>query len=522
VFEDEDLLVVNKPAGLNTHAPSPFAGEGLFEWLREREPRWADLAILHRLDKETSGLIVFGKTRLANRSLTDQFTQRRVRKEYVLLTDRPPKPTEHVAISRIERAGPKYVSRPVLKVDDQAETRFQVLDQADGRTAIVATPVTGRTHQIRVHASDLGFPILGDTLYGGSPWTRLCLHARQLSFQHPHSGEVRTFIVEPDFAARPQWELRRLLIDCAETNATRMLHGAADGEPGWYVDRVGEHLLSQSAGELSAVQLTKLKELASGAGIYHKILRQDMQPPGSESVGPRLVHGPAAEDRFIIRENNVRFELSFREGYSIGLFLDQRDNRRRLLRGQIARDFPPLTPSSHRLEVLNAFAYTCGFSVCAALAGAATTSLDLSRKYLEWGQRNFRLNELDPAGHAFIYGDAFDWFSRLARKRRQFDVVLLDPPTFSRSKSHGVFRVEKDLAKLVQAALPLVRQDGVLLVSTNLASMPPEQFLSIVQGAMAGKQRTITAQHYFPQPTDFPVDREEPAYLKTVWLRLAH
>src|SRR5213075_2166450 len=100
LFEDDHLLVVNKPAGLNTHAPSPFAGEGLFEWLREREPRWADLAIVHRLDKETSGLIVFGKTRLANRSLTDQFTQHRIRKEYVLLTDRPAKRTENVALSR--------------------------------------------------------------------------------------------------------------------------------------------------------------------------------------------------------------------------------------------------------------------------------------------------------------------------------------------------------------------------------------------------------------------------------------
>src|SRR5438874_407641 len=88
IFEDEHLLAVNKPAGMNTHAPDPFAGEGLYEWLRNREPRWARLAIIHRLDKDTSGVIMFAKTPLANRSLTQQFTQRAVRKRYVFLTDR--------------------------------------------------------------------------------------------------------------------------------------------------------------------------------------------------------------------------------------------------------------------------------------------------------------------------------------------------------------------------------------------------------------------------------------------------
>src|SRR5262249_48252944 len=90
IFEDEHLLVINKPPGLNTHAPSPYAGEGLYDWLRHREPRWADLAIIHRLDKEISGVMVFGKTPLANRSLTQQFTARGVRKRYLLLTDRNP------------------------------------------------------------------------------------------------------------------------------------------------------------------------------------------------------------------------------------------------------------------------------------------------------------------------------------------------------------------------------------------------------------------------------------------------
>ena len=89
LHEDEHLLVVHKPAGWNTHAPSPYAGAGIYEWLRDREPRWASLAIVHRLDKETSGVLVFAKTPLANRALTGQFTRHEVGKRYLLLTDRP-------------------------------------------------------------------------------------------------------------------------------------------------------------------------------------------------------------------------------------------------------------------------------------------------------------------------------------------------------------------------------------------------------------------------------------------------
>ena len=105
IHEDEHLLVVNKPAGLNTHAPSPHAGEGLYDWLKHREPRWASLAIIHRLDKETSGVMVFGKTPLANRALTAQFAARSVHKIYQLRTDQPVPAGEQVVKSGIVRAG---------------------------------------------------------------------------------------------------------------------------------------------------------------------------------------------------------------------------------------------------------------------------------------------------------------------------------------------------------------------------------------------------------------------------------
>jgi 23S rRNA (cytosine1962-C5)-methyltransferase len=522
IHEDEHLLVVNKPAGWNTHAPSPYAGEGIYDWLKHREPRWANLAIIHRLDKETSGVLVFGKTPLANRSLTEQFAGRAVTKKYVLLSERVPKEREFTAQSKIIRAGERYVSGAQ---GDLAETRFRLLDSAlhiPHSALIQAEPLTGRTHQIRVHAAEHGFPILGDTLYGGAAFPRVCLHAAELHLQHPATGAPITFTAPVDFSADARTALRTAIITPTETDSFRLIHGASDGWPGWYVERLGAFSLSQTEAALEAKQRQHLESGLgqSLSGVYHKALTRHVRRTTTVETSPQLVSGVAAPERFVLRENGVKFEMSFAEGYSVGLFLDQRDNRRRFLTGHVAADFR-LQTSDSRLEVLNTFAYTCGFSVCAALSGARVTSLDLSKKYLEWGKRNFALNGLDPAPHDFIYGDTFDWLRRLAKKGRAFDAIVLDPPTFSQSKESGVFRAEKDYGKLVTAALPVLKPNGVLLASTNAAELLPEKLLDQINEAVRAARRKIRQQHYVPQPPDFPISRVEPAYLKTVWLRIA-
>jgi 23S rRNA (cytosine1962-C5)-methyltransferase len=291
-----------------------------------------------------------------------------------------------------------------------------------------------------------------------------------------------------------------------------------------YVDRLGEFLLAQSDGELSATQRELLAGFAraqSVRGVYHKPLNRNVRRANVDEASPRLFLGDAAPDRFTMSENGLKFELSFNEGYSVGLFLDQRDNRGRLLLNHVAADFPWSAHGSGGAEVLNVFAYTCGFSVCAAKAGTRTTSLDLSKKYLDWGKRNFVLNGLDPAEHDFIYGDAFDWMRRLRKKGRTFDCVILDPPTFSQSKESGLWRAERDFGKLAGAALPLLKPNGVLFASTNASKLEPERFLASIETAITKAGRTIVQQHYVPQPPDFPITRAEPAYLKTVWLRVA-
>ena len=541
VFEDEHLLVVHKPAGWNTHSPSLYHGEGIYEWLRHREPRWASLAIIHRLDKETSGLLVFTKTPLANRSLTQQFTDHSIRKCYSLLSHASLSQTNATCSDPIARAGEKYQ----CDVRGQsAETRFDsrgagpLLPEpgTGSRTlqSFEATPKTGRTHQIRVHAAALGIPIVGDALYGGIPTTRVYLHARKLVLMHPASQKEMSFECAPpwDRSRLPHSDIPRLdraaLIVPSETDAYRLAHGEADQWGGHYVDRLGPHILAQTESELRkdqrdflTAQITSVNASPSQSGaVYEKRLLRRIRGTAPQQVSPQWIAGVEVTDRFEIRENGVRFELSFQEGYSIGIFLDQRDNRRRWKVGHIAAGFPFPSVSEPRPELLNTFAYTCGFSVAAAMGGWRVTSLDLSKKYLDWGRRHFVLNGLKDTDHDFIYGDTFDWLRRWKKRGRIFSGIILDPPTFSESKEEGRFRAEKDYEKLVEAALAVLSPGGLILASTNAARLEPEKFVETIYNAAKQAGRRITHEHYVPQPPDFPITREEPGYLKTLWIRV--
>ncbi len=162
--------------------------------------------------------------------------------------------------------------------------------------------------------------------------------------------------------------------------------------------------------------------------------------------------------------------------------------------------------------VLNTFAYTCSFGVAAVAAGAKAVNLDLSRNYLEWGQENYRLNGLEPEQTDFIYGDVFDWLARFAKRGRRFDLVVLDPPTFSRSRTSGVFRAEEDYGGLLERALRVAAPDGILLCCLNTHQVSTAHFRDILRNRLPSPvdlRPMLMAQ-------DFPGSD----YLKSFWVFL--
>lgn len=201
VYEDDALVVVNKPAGLLS-VPGKEEVASVYSLVRNLLSPGCDLLTVHRLDMDTSGLLVLAKTQAAHRCLQAQFEQRLVRKRYVALLegtvpqdagriDLPLRPDWH------DR--PRQVADPVH--GKPAVTDYEVLARRNGRTLIAFYPQTGRTHQLRVHAAHpqgLHCPIVGDALYG-TPAERLYLHAERLEFTHPVTGERVAFCSEAGF-----------------------------------------------------------------------------------------------------------------------------------------------------------------------------------------------------------------------------------------------------------------------------------------------------------------------------------
>lgn len=309
----------------------------------------------------------------------------------------------------------------------------------------------------------------------------------------------------------------------SKTNAYRLVHGQADGWKDLYVDRLGDFLLMQSPLPLTEPQIDAAKDWKNALnlkGVYYKKLNRMVQTCTMTSASPRLVMGLEAPEVFDVLENGLTFRLSLNQGYSTGLFLDMRENRQRILRNRVEPGFPVFESAPANASVLNCFSYTCAFSVCAARAGAATTNLDLSRKYLDWGRGNMRRNGADPGHHDFIYGDALDWMKRLAKRGDTHDLVILDPPTFSRSKKSVLFLAKRDFASLAKAATQLVRNGGMLLACCNAAGLPGKKFKEDVRrGIRFGGRKTVRSFDAL-QPPDFPATAKEPAYLKVSWLRL--
>lgn len=307
--------------------------------------------------------------------------------------------------------------------------------------------------------------------------------------------------------------LRDRHADLGESTAYRLVNGEGDGLPGLTIDRYGAHLMvqlyTQAWKPYLDLIMTELQQLLKPLGIYEKFRPQQTRTLGVEQPDKkfsRLLRGEAARGKIAVRENGLNFLVDLEAGLNTGLFLDQRRSRRDLMQRVAGR------------RVLNLFAFTGAFSVAAAAAGAELVcSVDASAPYLDWARENFGANRLNPRRHEFITGDCFAVLEDLQRQRRQFDLVLMDPPSFS-TTGKSRFTTRGGTSDLVALALALLPVGGLLITSSNHQKVELAEYLKELRRGALQAGCNLSVLQTLGQPEDFPfsVTWPEGRYLKYV------
>ena len=201
IYDDQWLTVLNKPSGMLT-VPGKALESSLLTRYREAHPEAVGPIVVHRLDQETSGLVMFAKDKKTHKALQQQFENHTIKKCYLALLQGVIDYDEGVIDLPIR---PDVDDRPRQRVDHEhgkpTVTRYRVLERLAGMSLVELEPLTGRTHQLRVHCSHaqgLNCPIVGDRLYGTAS-TRLMLHAQSITFTHPVTGETMSLECKPDW-----------------------------------------------------------------------------------------------------------------------------------------------------------------------------------------------------------------------------------------------------------------------------------------------------------------------------------
>jgi len=332
-----------------------------------------------------------------------------------------------------------------------------------------------------------------------------------------HQGKPAT-INEDWFSARlADAAALRAPLATRRTTAYRLVHGENDKLPGLVVDRYDKTLVIKldTTAWIAHLRcmLAALTRVTPASRIVLRLSRAVLEKPqtlcdlrdGSVLSGPPL-EGPV---RFL--EHGLRFEADLVNGQKTGFFLDQRDNRARVEK---------LCAGA---TVLNVFAYTGAFSLYAARGGARRiVSLDLSRPALAAAARHFDLNRDDrnvaAADHELLPADAFEGLAELANRRRRFDLIVIDPPSFARNQAH-VDRALAAYERLARLGLRVLRPDGIMALASCSSRVSAGSFFATVHQAAERAGRPLREIERTGHPPDHPIGFKEGAYLKCLFAR---
>jgi 23S rRNA (cytosine1962-C5)-methyltransferase len=526
VFRDDELIVVDKPAGIPSQSPDPEVPDDLPARLRSLAPY---LGTHQRLDAETSGLVVFTTEKTANASIAEQFEKRRVKKKYLACV------TSFKAQKEIELRDVIDGKKAVMRVRAIERRR----SEAEERVLVEIDLETGRTHQARVQLSRAGSPIAGDAMYGGARAQRLMLHAASLEIVSPRGRtlrlraeappEMREWLEHGDrgahifdaddarihralaLAFERRWGLLRATPDARKTNVFRLAHEEGDALPGLAVDFYAGFAVASFSGELAESPKQRERVLDAIAafgfdGVYAKVRPKHastLDAAAREALAPSAPsRGFVAPNNLVVHEEGVPYFVRLGDGLATGFYSDQRKNRVRV------------RAASQGARVLNLFSYTCAFSVAAALGGASrTVSVDASASFLERGRENMIGAGVDVASHELVASDARAYLERAVRTQARFDLVVLDPPSFGTAGGKR-FSIASDFTPLCALAMRTLSPRGQMLVSINHRKTSQDDFRHTVQRAAREAGLDFVARD-LPPPLDFPGD----SHLKAVWVR---
>lgn len=304
---------------------------------------------------------------------------------------------------------------------------------------------------------------------------------------------------------------RKSFYKSSDTTAFRVVNGEGDGLGGITIDYYdGYYVISWYSEGIYTFKeevIGALQKVTQFKGIYQK-KRFDVK--GKYIEEDDFVAGERGEFPLIVKENGVNFAVYLNDGAMVGVFLDQRNVRKRI------RDV-----YANGRTVLNMFSYTGAFSVFAALGGAVkTTSVDLANRSLSKTIEQFSVNGIDYEAQDIIVEDVFLYFKYAAKKKMKFDMVVLDPPSFARSKKY-TFSAAKDYKNLLKETIAITENNGIIVASTNCSAFDMKKFKGFIDTAfkeMNGKYK-ILEEHSLPE--DFrTIDQfKEGDYLKVVFIQ---